>query len=82
MGFEKREIILIVGVLFLMIGMLPFIAPAYAVGIAIAIYFGIRVFVGRKKRLIKKDLGEGICALCGGKIVENKCPNCDRTNQT
>ena len=82
MGFEKREIILIVGVLFLMIGMLPFIAPAYAVGIAIAIYFGIRVFVGRKKRLIQKDIGEGICALCGEKIVENKCPNCDRTNQT
>ncbi|MEX0765140.1 MAG: hypothetical protein WEC35_07425 [Nitrosopumilaceae archaeon] len=79
MGFEKKEIVLIVGILFLMIGMLPFIAPIYAVGIAIAIYFGIKVFVGRKRRMIQKVVGEGICAVCGEKIVKNKCPNCDRS---
>jgi len=78
LGFEKKEIVLIVGILFLMIGMLPFILPIYAVGISIAIYFGIKVFVGRKRRMIQKVVGEGICATCGEKIVENKCPNCDR----
>ena len=82
MAFEKREIILIIGILFLMIGMIPFIAPAYAVGIAIAIYFGIKVFVGRKRRMIQKTIGEGICAACGEKIVKNTCPNCSKTNQT
>ena len=82
MAFEKREIILIIGILFLMIGMLPFIAPIYAVGIAIAIYFGIKVFVGRKRRTIQKSIGEGICAVCGEKIVKNTCPNCDKTNKT
>lgn len=80
MAFEKREIILIVGILFLMIGMIPFIAPIYAVIIAIAIYFGVRVFVGRRKRQIQKSVGEGVCAVCGQRIIENKCPNCDKTN--
>jgi phosphate/sulfate permease len=82
LGFEKREIILIVGVLLVMIGMFPFIAPVYAVVIAVAIYFGMRVFVGRKKRQIQKAVGEGVCAVCGEKIVNNKCPNCDISNQT
>jgi len=82
LGFEKREIVLIVGVLFLMIGMLPFIAPVYAVPIAIAIYFGIRVFVGRRKKQLQKAMGEGICATCGAKVANNKCPNCDIQNQS
>ena len=82
MGFEKREIVLIVGVLFLMIGMLPFIAPVYAVVIAVAIYFGMRVFVGRRRKQIQKAMGEGMCAVCGQKIVNNKCPQCDTKNPT
>ena len=80
MAFEKRDILLIIGILFLMIGMIPFIAPIYAVIIAIAIYFGVRVFVGRRKRQIQKSVGEGVCAMCGQRIIENKCPNCDKTN--
>ena len=82
MGFEKREIVLIVGVLFLMIGMLPFIAPVYAVVIAAAIYFGMRVFVGRRRKQIQKAMGEGMCAVCGQRIVNNKCPHCDAEKQT
>ena len=82
MGFEKREIILIVGALFLMIGMLPFMAPIYAVIIASAIYFGVRVFVGRRKKQIQKAMGEGMCAVCGQSIVNNECPRCDAKNQT
>jgi len=82
LGFEKREIVLIVGILFLMIGMLPFIAPVYAVIIATAIYFGVRMFVGRRKKQIRKAMGEGMCAVCGQKIVNNKCPQCDSKNQS
>jgi len=76
MVFEKRDIILIVGVIFFMIGLLPFMAPVYAVIIAILIYFGIKVFVGRRKQMIQSDIGEGICADCGTKIINKKCPNC------
>ena len=82
MGFEKREIVLIVAILFIMIGMLPFIAPVYAVIIATVIYFGVRMFVGRRKKQIQKAMGEGMCAVCGQRIVNNKCPQCDSKNQT
>ena len=81
MGFEKREIVLIAGVLFLMIGMLPFIAPVYAVTIAVAIYFGMRVYVGRRKKQMQKAVGEGVCAGCGEQIVNKKCPKCDIPNK-
>lgn len=84
MGFEKREIVLIVGILFLMIGMLAMF-PMYGwetIVIAIAIYFGVRVFVGRRKKQIQKAVGEGVCAVCGQRIVNNKCPQCDTKNQT
>jgi hypothetical protein len=77
LGFEKREILLILGVLFLMIGLLLFLPLIYAIIIAIVTYFGIRVFVGRRKKQIQKAVGEGMCAICGARIIQNKCPNCD-----
>ena len=83
MGFEKREIVLIVGVLFLMIGLLAMF-PMYgweAIVIAIAIYFGVRVFVGRRKKQMQKAIGEGVCAVCGEHIVNKKCPKCDIPNK-
>ena len=60
--------------------MMPFIAPIYAVIIAVVIYFGVRVFVGRRKKQIQKSIGEGVCAVCGQKIIESKCPQCDKPN--
>jgi phosphate/sulfate permease len=77
MKFEKRELLLIVGVLFVMIGMMSVLAPAYALVIAVLIYFAIRVFVGRRKRQIQREVGQGICVTCGTKIIDNKCPKCD-----
>jgi phosphate/sulfate permease len=79
--FEKREILLIVGIIFLMIGMMAILAPIYALIIAFLIYFAMKVFVGRRKKQIQKDMGEGICAICGAKIIENKCPKCDSEKQ-
>ncbi len=48
-----------------------------SVGISIAIYVGIKVFVGRRKKMLDKKIGEGFCVECGEKIVGKKCPNCD-----
>ena len=28
--------------------------------------------------MIERDIGEGICAKCGSKIENKKCPICDR----
>jgi hypothetical protein len=79
--FEKRDIILIVGISFFVIGLIPFIAGIYAVIIGILLYVGIKVYVGRKRRMIEEDVGEGICMECGFKIIDKKCPNCDSENK-
>jgi hypothetical protein len=51
-------------------------APIYAALIVIAMYFGIKIYVGRKKKSIELDVGEGICVDCGSQIINNKCSNC------
>lgn len=82
MKFEKRDIILIFAVLFVMIGLMSFMAPIYAVIIAILVYFGVKVFVGRRKKIMLEKLGEGLCANCGEKIINKKCPTCDKSNNS
>jgi len=69
---------LIAGVLLFMIGLLGFgFNIIESVGISIAIYVGIKVFVGRRKKMLDKKIGEGFCLECGEKIIGKKCPNCD-----
>jgi len=45
--------------------------------ISLAIFVGIKVFVGRRKKMLDKKIGEGFCVECGEKIIGKKCPNCD-----
>lgn len=68
---------MIAGVLLFMVGLIPFIPIIYAVIIAISIYAGIKIFVGRRKKMLDKKIGEGLCLECGEKIIGKKCPNCD-----
>ena len=68
---------MIAGVLLFMFGLIPFMPPIYAVIIAILIYFGIKVFVGRRKKFLAQKIGEGFCLECGEKIIDKKCPKCD-----
>ena len=76
--FGKRDIILIVGLLLFMIGLIPFMAPAYAAAIVIAMYFGIKIFVARQNKIVQKEVGpEGICMECGCRISDGRCPECD-----
>ncbi|KEQ56390.1 hypothetical protein AAA799E16_01608 [Marine Group I thaumarchaeote SCGC AAA799-E16] len=79
MKFERRDIILIVGLLLFMIGLIPFTSPAYAAIIVILMYFGIKFYVTKRRQLMERDVGEGICLECGAKIHEKKCPNCDNS---
>ena len=65
------------GLLLFMIGLIPFIAPIYAVLVVIALYFGIKFYVGYRKKSIQKEMGEGVCIDCGSSIYNQKCPNCD-----
>ena len=78
MSFERRSILLIVGILFFLVGLIGVgLQPIYAIIISITVYIGIKVIVGRKKRMISKSVGEGICIKCGEKVINKKCPNCD-----
>ena len=69
---------LILGILFLLLGLIGAgLPPIYAMIIAIVIYAGIKIYVGRRKKLIAESIGEGLCLKCGEKVVNKKCPNCD-----
>jgi len=77
--FERRDILLIVGLLLFMVGLIPFMGLVYAVIIVAIMYFGIKVYVGKRKQSIERDVGEGLCMECGSKVFNKKCPNCDHS---
>ena len=77
MGFERREIILVIGLVLFMIGLMPFMAPIYAAMVVIAMYFGIKVYVGQRRKAIGRDVGEGVCMECGSRVSGGACPVCD-----
>ena len=60
-----------------MLALIQYLGPAYSAIIVIALYFGIKIYVGKKRQLIQRDVGEGICMECGSKIIDKKCTNCD-----
>jgi hypothetical protein len=62
-----------------MIGLLGAGLPLiYSVIIAVGIYVGIKVFVGRRQMAITRQIPEGICVECGSKITDGVCPNCGK----
>ena len=70
---------MIVGLLLFMVGLIPFMGLVYAVIIVVIMYFGIKVYVGKRKQSIERDVGEGLCMECGSKVFNKKCPNCDHS---
>ena len=77
MKFERRDIMLIAGLVLFMFGLIPFMAPIYAIIIVIIMYFGIKFYVAKRKQAIQNEIGQGLCMECGSNLVENKCPQCD-----
>lgn len=65
------------GISLVIIGLIPFMVTIYAIIIGVALFFGIKLFTARKKQILEKSIGEGVCLECGFAIVDNKCPNCD-----
>jgi len=74
--FVKRDLILLAGSVLFVIGLAPFMAPIFAIASGTAIFFGIKYAVTRNQKILEKEVGEGICAECGAKILNNKCPYC------
>ena len=77
MKFERRDILLIVGLVLFMLGLIPFMAPVYAIIVVILMYFGIKIYVAKKRQSIQNEIGEGLCMECGSKLDDNKCPHCN-----
>ncbi|KAF6242541.1 hypothetical protein C6988_07635 [Nitrosopumilus sp. b1] len=75
--FERRDFILLAGSVLFVIGLMPFMPPAYAIAIGGGLFIGIKSFVVHRKKTIQKETGDGICMECGEKTVGKKCPNCD-----
>jgi len=73
--------LLIAGLVLFMIGLIPFMSPAYAAIIVIIMYFGIKVYVGKRTQSIQRDVGEGICMECGSSVIDKKCPVCDSAQE-
>lgn len=73
--------ILIAGIFLVVLGITQYIRLEVSALIGILIFFGIKVYVGRKRRMIENDVGEGVCMECGFKIIDKKCPNCDLENK-
>ncbi|WOV92781.1 MAG: hypothetical protein R1F52_06635 [Candidatus Nitrosoabyssus spongiisocia] len=79
MEFVRRDIILIAGVFLFMLGLIQVMHPIYAAIIAIVIYFGIKVYVGKSKSyLLEKTRGK--CLVCGETLIDDKCKECDKSN--
>ncbi len=74
---DKRDLILIVGLLLFMVGLTPFTGLALAMIIVIFMFFGIKLYVKKRKQSIENDIGDGICMDCGSSIRDHKCPKCD-----
>jgi hypothetical protein len=75
---SKRELLLVAGVILITLGLLGVgLALIYSVIISVAIYAGIKLYVEKYKKSIKKEVGQGLCMECGSKVVNGMCPNCD-----
>ncbi len=79
MNFEKRDIILVAGIGLLVAGLIPFMPPAIAIIVGVAIFFAIKWYVHKRKQQFTKEAKEGFCAECGQPILDKKCPNCDKS---
>jgi hypothetical protein len=81
LNFEKRDIILIAGIVLVVLGITQYVPILYSSLIGLLLFFGIKAYVHRKKKLIENNIGEGVCMECGFKIIDKKCSNCDSENR-
>ena len=81
MKFERRDIVLIVGIFLVVLGITQYVPFEYSALIGILLYFAIKFYVEARRQSIKKAIPEGICMECGSKIIDKKCPKCDYSQE-
>ncbi|QLH03148.1 hypothetical protein C5F47_06085 [Nitrosopumilus cobalaminigenes] len=77
MKFERRDIVLIVGIFLVVLGITQYVPFHYSALIGVLLFFGVKLYVEKRRQSITNALPEGICVECGSKITDKKCPKCD-----
>lgn len=77
LNYEKRDLLMVGGSIFFILGLLPLIGLAPSMAIGVAIFFGVKMFVKKRRESMLGNIGDGICADCGSPLRNQKCPNCN-----
>ena len=77
MNFERRDIVLIVGIFLVVLGITQYVPFHYSALIGVGFYFVIKMYVVQRRKSIENSIGGGICMDCSSKIVQAKCSKCD-----
>jgi len=79
--FERRDIILIVGIFLVVLGITQYIPFHYSALIGLGVFFTIKMYVEKRKQSITNAVCDGICMECGSRIIHKKCPKCDYSQE-
>jgi len=79
--FERRDIVLIMGIFLVVLGITQYVPFQYSALIGILLYFGIKMYVEKRRQSISNVVGDGICMECGSRIIDKKCPKCDYSQE-
>jgi len=78
--FNRRDILLISACAFFFVGFW-LVSPIISIVITFTIFFGVKFFVAKRKSMINKEVGKGICADCGETINGEFCQNCSSESE-
>jgi hypothetical protein len=75
--FERRDIILIVGLFLIVLGITQYVPFHYSALIGILLFFAFKMYVEMRRRSFANAVGDGMCMECGSRVIDKKCPKCD-----
>jgi len=79
--FERRDIILIVGLFLIVLGITQYVPFHYSALIGILLFFAFKMYVEVRRRSISNAIGDGMCMECGSRVIDKKCPKCDYSQE-
>ncbi|MCV0400372.1 MAG: hypothetical protein K5777_00105 [Nitrosopumilus sp.] len=63
----------------MVLGITQYVPFHYSALIGVLLYFGIKMYVEKRRQSITNAVGGGICMECGSRIIDKKCPKCAYT---
>jgi len=63
----------------MVLGITQYVPFHYSALIGVLLYFGIKMYVEKRRQSIANAVGGGICMECGSRIIDKKCPKCAYT---